>query len=238
MLLGMTRRRSTGSLWEPTVLSFTPALWLKCNEPNPTTLTADGNWGYDGGTVSGSFTGMVFGSAGIMPSDLSRATINRVSTTGSFINVNPLTVGVGTQHMSIYFVYKGISGLPAGSIWGAYGENTSGNRADLACDSVGGFIQIAINGSLRTTTVSRLAIQDGNAHLVGVVYTATTVTLYIDGASVWVGTFTVPLVTLKNWYYQRYGITSNCLLGNYGDFIIYNTSLSPTDNATLFAAWN
>lgn len=238
MLLGVTRKQVVTGLWEPTVQSFTPALWLKCNEANVTLFTANGNWGYDGGTITTSVTGMVFGSGGIMPSDLTRPTISRVSTSSSFINLTPLTLGVGAQHMSIYFVYKGTTGLPAASTWGAFGENTLGNRAALDCSSVNGFIEVSINGSIRTTTVARTVLQDGNAHLVGIVYTATNVTLYIDGVSVWVGTFTVPSATLKNWYYQRWGVTSSCLLGNYGDFIVYNTSLSAVDNATLYAAWN
>jgi hypothetical protein len=235
--LGRARAQSQASIptWEEVITDLAPLYWMKLNEANTAAVEASGNFGSAGGTVdviedSGFPT---FGEASLIPSEPTRSTCENGAGGARIIMYGGGGAARPNAAATIYFIYAGTTGNSTQIAWrdGA-GSGNWFARFD------GTNVILRIRGVGLTTTYANSNIKDGNAHLIGVCVTSTDASLWVDGVEVWTGSCGGSTSAANGWTYTQNGNFSNQkLYGLFGDFLVWNRTLTDTENEDLYAAY-
>lgn len=235
MLLGVTRKHGGLTGWDAEVNSLSPLVWAKLNEANRAVFASNGNFGSAAFNVWSMSGNNIFGSTPIMPSDLTRTTVLVDAADRGAFSCTGLSPVVNDSANTIYCAIKlPGTGLPALIIWRSGATGTGGDflRVD------GTFCVIRVRGIDVTTTVTTASILNNVPHLIGVTYTTTSVSMWVDGVKVFTGVVAGTVVTQSGYFYMQNGTLNQAPYGNFGDFIIWNRVLSDPENVALYAAWN
>lgn len=235
--LGRARAQSQASIptWEEVITDLAPLYWMKLNEANKAAVEASGNFGSAGGTVgvienSGFPT---FGEASLIPSEPTRSTCENGAGGARIIMYGGGGAARPNAAATIYFIYAGTTGNSAQIAWrDGSGTGTWFARFD------GTNVRLRIRNVDLTTTYANSNIKDGNAHLIGVCVTSTDASLWVDGVEVWTGSCGGSIAAENAWTYTQNGSLSNQkLYGLFGDFLVWNRTLTDTENEDLYAAY-
>lgn len=229
--------------WPLAVNSLSPLVWLKLNEANFTDYQTGGNYGSDGGASLMNQGVGTFGNPSIVPSAPTYTCFN-IDPSGSPGNISIAVKPVNTSllnNASIYFVYKGNTGNPSGA-------QIAWRDIDPSNDIGGGWfidfshtnVQVRIRGVNGTFSFPSSSIKDNVHHLIGVVVKPTSCDLWVDGIKEASVSLTGTTATRLGWEYASNSSTffNQKLHGYFGDFIVYGTSLSDSDNEFLYDAWS
>jgi len=232
MLLGM---RKAGKIpWEVEVASLAPLIWAKFNEATSAAFTSNGNFG------SASVTGWSivapvssnFGSTPIMPSDLTRTTI--LNNVAGFHSASTVVPNMNNTAMSIYCAVKLFgTGTAALIPWRDGNSGADFIRFD------GTFCVVRVRNIDTTTTIANTAIMNNVAHLIGLVFDASSFDLWIDGVKVFTSAVAGTPSSSGQWDGLQNGNNAGQKpYGNYGDQIVWNRKLTNQENLDLYAAWS
>ncbi len=232
MLLGL---KKVGKIpWEVEVASLTPLWWAKFNEPNATVFLANGNFG--SATVSSwaiASGATTFGSTPIMPSDLTRTTILQDTTHAYPFSIAGSSPTFNDATNTIYFAAKlPGTGFPALIAWRSGSGGVDFARFD------GTFMVVRVRGIDVTTTVTNASVLNNVGHLIGITFTAASVSVWVDGVKAFTGSVAGSSTATAQFTYMQNGGLNQRLFGNFGDFIVWNRVLTDPENMDLYTAWS
>lgn len=232
----MMAAASSAIAWEDVVSGLSPLVWLKMNEANETDFETNGNHGSDGGTLAVVNTGVTFGEPAIMPSEPTRTTTDPGTGTGS-CRLTGLTTTLNST-AAIYFIYKGTTGASVQIAWRDCNLGAGGGSWFLQFNNTN--VNFRIRGSDVTTTYASSNIKDGNPHLIGLAISASDASLWVDGVEVWTGSLGGSTATRLGWQYMSnsIGSYSQKLYGDFGDFVVFGSTLTDTEHEDLYAAFS
>ena len=231
--LGRARAQSQASIptWEEVITDLAPVIWLTMDQASPSDIETAGNAGSWGGTVSMRIPPdtLTCGNASIMPSEPSRDCVN----VGAGLDAASIVVAsTVTNNATMYFIYSGTTGNPEAVAWRA-------RNWFLRFD--GTFIRFRIRNANGTTTVAASSVLDGNPHLIGFDVTSSAAELWVDGLMLWSGSVAGSEASGTTWSYMANASSGSVarqkLYGYFGDFVVFDKSLSDTEHGEIYAAY-